>query len=142
SWTSGPGLTTQTQRAMPRPTTQHAVLSLALALAIAACAKDPNYGATPAGTGGTGGTGGSGPPPPVASALPSSLKWTSTGPLITAKQDAKHPIVSVKDPSVVLVDGRWHVFATTANTAGAWSIVYLTFTDWSQADAAPLYYLD
>ena len=40
------------------------------------------------------------------------------------------------------VDGRWHVFATTANTAGAWSIVYLTFTDWAQADAAPLHYLD
>ena len=76
------------------------------------------------------------------SGLPSSFRWTSTGPLITAKQDATHPIVSVKDPSVVFVDGRWHVFATTANTAGSWSIVYLTFTDWSQADAAPLYYLD
>ena len=34
------------------------------------------------------------------------------------------------------------MFATTANTAGSWSIVYFTFTDWAQADAAPLYYLD
>ena len=99
----------KTQRAMPHPTIERTALAatLALTLALAACAKDPNYGATPAGTGGTGGTSGA---PPIDSGLPSSFKWTSTGPLITAKQDAKHPIVSVKDPSVVFVDGRWHVF--------------------------------
>jgi len=107
------------------------------ALAAPSCAKDPVYGAT--GTAGTGGTTGT---VAVDAGLPSSFRWTSTGPLITAKQDATHPIVSVKDPSVVFVDGRWHVFATTASTAGSWSVVYLTFTDWSQADAAPLYYLD
>jgi hypothetical protein len=111
-----------------------AILSLSAWIAIS-CAKDPNYGPT-TGTGGTGGA------PPLDTGLPASFKWTSPGPLITAKQDATHPIVSVKDPTVVQVDGRWHVFATTANTAGAWSIVYLTFTDWAQADAAPLYYLD
>jgi len=98
----------------------------------AACAKDPNYGPTT----------GAGGAPPIDTGLPTSFKWTSPGPLITAKQDATHPIVSVKDPSVVFVDGQWHVFATTADTAGSWSIVYLTFTDWAQADAAPLYYLD
>ena len=111
-----------------------AILSLSALITIA-CAKDPNYGPT-TGTGGTGGA------PPFDTGLPASFKWTSPGPLITAKQDATHPIVSVKDPTVVEVDGRWHVFATTANTAGAWSIVYLTFTDWAQADAAPLHYLD
>jgi endo-1,4-beta-xylanase len=94
------------------------------------CAKDPNYG------------GGQGTGPSFDTGLPTSFTWTSSGPLITAKQDATHPIVSVKDPSVVYADGRWHVFATTANTAGNWSVVYLTFTDWAQADAAPLYYLD
>ena len=69
----------KTQRAMPRPTTEHAILAstpalaLALALALAACAKDPNYGATPAGTGGATGAGGTGAPP-VDSGLPSSFK--------------------------------------------------------------------
>jgi endo-1,4-beta-xylanase len=116
-----------------------------VALLALACAKDPNYGPT-TGTGGgstagTSGTAGGGAPP-VDSGLPSSFKWSSTGPLLTAKQDATHPILSVKDPSVVYADGRWHLFATTADAGGNWSIVYVTFTDWSQADAAPIYYLD
>jgi hypothetical protein len=116
------------------------------------CAKDPSYGGAAGAGGGAAGTAGAagvgGAPtgtaggPPVDPGLPASFKWTSTGPLIVAKPDAAHPIVSVKDPSVVLVDGRWHVFATTANTAGAWSIVYLTFTDWAEANAAPLFFLD
>jgi hypothetical protein len=119
---------------MSRATMTQAILTLALApaLAVAACAKDPPTGPS-AGTGGA---------PPFDTGLPASFKWTSPGPLITAKQDATHPIVSLKDPSVVYFGGRWHVFATTANTAGTWSIVYLSFTDWSQADAAPLTYLD
>jgi len=124
---------------MHRPTTRLTIATLAL-FAVA-CAKAPNYGGT-TGTAGTGATGGTGGAPPVDSGLPTSFKWTSTGPLLTAKQDAKHPIVSVKDPSVVYVDGRWHLFTTTANTAGAWSIIYVTFTDWSQADAATITYLD
>jgi endo-1,4-beta-xylanase len=108
-----------------------AIMTTLLLIAIG-CAKDPQYGAMT----------GAGGAPAFDTGLPTAFKWTSTGPLVTAKQDATHPIVSVKDPSVVFVDGRWHVFATTANTAGNWSIVYFTFADWAQADAAPLYYLD
>src|SRR3954466_5446758 len=109
------------------------ILSVAtVTLAVVACAQDPHYGAT-TGTGGA---------PSLETGLPSSFRWSSTGPLIAAQQDATHPIVSVKDPTVVFVDGRWHVFATTANTSASWSIVYLTFTDWAQAAAAPLTYLD
>ena len=69
-------------------------------------------------------------------------RWTSTGPLISAVPDSSHPIVSVKDPSVVYFNNEWHVFATTANTAGTWSMVYLHFADWSQAAAARPYYMD
>jgi endo-1,4-beta-xylanase len=102
--------------------------SLAAALTAIACAQDPARGGSP-------GT-------PFDSGLPSSFRWTSPGPLVTAKQDATHPIVSVKDPSVVFFGGRWHVFATTANTSMAWSLVYFSFTDWADADAAPFAYLD
>jgi len=117
---------------MSLSTTRVTVSALTFALSALSCAKDPNYGPAT-------GTGGG---PAFDTGLPASFKWSSSGPLIAAKQDATHPIVSVKDPSVVFVDGRWHVFATTANTAGSWSIVYLSFTDWSQAADAPLFYLD
>jgi hypothetical protein len=114
---------------------RHAAVLSSTALLALSCAKDPSYGPTT-------GRGGAGGAPLFDTGLPASFRWTSPGPLISAKQDATHPIVAVKDPTVVQVDGRWHVFATTADTAGAWSIVYLTFTDWAEADAAPLYYLD
>ena len=74
--------------------------------------------------------------------LPASFHWTSTGPLIAPKPDATHPIVSVKDPSVVRYHGQWLVYATTADTAGNWSIQYLSFRDWKDAGAATPYFLD
>jgi len=70
------------------------------------------------------------------------LQWVSTRPLASAVPDATHPLVSIKDPSVVHFDDRWHVYATTADAARSWSMVYLTFTDWAQAAAARPYYLD
>lgn len=74
--------------------------------------------------------------------LPTSFQWSSSGQLIGPKSDASHNIRAVKDPSVVFHDGRWHVFATTTNQDGAYSMVYLNFTDWSQASSARHYYLD
>jgi endo-1,4-beta-xylanase len=75
-------------------------------------------------------------------ALPASYQWTSSGPLIAPKSDATHSLVGIKDPSVVYYDGRWNVFASTTNSAGGYSMVYLSFTDWSQAGSATQYYLD
>jgi glycosyl hydrolase family 62 len=75
-------------------------------------------------------------------ALPTSFKWSSSGQLISPKTDASHPIVSVKDPTVVRWNNKWIVYATTANKSGAWSLVYTSFPDWSQAASAPQYYLD
>jgi hypothetical protein len=70
------------------------------------------------------------------------LRWKSSGVLVSPIADDKHKIVSVKDPSVFFFNGRWHIYATTCDTRGAWSMVYLNFTDWSQAGAAKQYYLD
>jgi Glycosyl hydrolase family 62 len=61
---------------------------------------------------------------------------------MSPKTDAAHPIVSVKDPTVVRWNNRWLVYATTANTSQAWSLMYTSFTDFSQAASAPVYYLD
>jgi len=79
-------------------------------------------------------------PSPTAS-LPSSFQWSSTNALIAPKSDATHSIDGIKDPSVVYYNGKYHVFASVANASG-YNLVYLSFTDWSQAGSATQYYLD
>jgi endo-1,4-beta-xylanase len=80
--------------------------------------------------------------PVQAEALPSSFTWSSSGVLMGPKPDAAHPnIAGLKDPSVVFHNGKWHVFASIASSAG-YNMVYLNFTDWSQAASATHHYLD
>ena len=80
--------------------------------------------------------------PGRAAPISDSLRWVSTGPLITPQSDATHHLVSIKDPTVVRYEGRWHVYATVANTKGEWNMVYLSFADWAEAGRAPQVYLD
>jgi hypothetical protein len=70
------------------------------------------------------------------------LQWKSTGPLIQPISDENHHLVSIKDPTIVQYGGKWHIYATVANTARQWSMVYLNFTDWSAAGSAKPVYLD
>ena len=42
---------------------------------------------------------------------------------------------------MVYYNGKYHVFASVASSSG-YSLVYLSFTDWSQAGSATHYYLD
>jgi hypothetical protein len=70
------------------------------------------------------------------------LRWKSTGPLIKAVSDESHHLVSIKDPTIVRYGGKWHIYATVANTAGQWNMVYLSFADWSDAGTAQQLYLD
>ncbi|PRX96696.1 non-reducing end alpha-L-arabinofuranosidase family hydrolase [Allonocardiopsis opalescens] len=120
---------------MTPPRMKGAVLAAAAALALLLPAAAP-AAAAPA------------QPAPAAAAaeapatLPSSFQWSSSGVLISPQRDATHDIVSVKDPSVVYHGGQWHVFATTANTAGGWSLTYTRFNDWSNAAGARQYHLD
>ena len=80
--------------------------------------------------------------PKNAAPMPAPAHWVSTGPLLGPVSDATHPLVSVKDPTVVFYNNRWHVYATSANTKGEWSMVYFNFADWAEAPAAKPYYLD
>ena len=73
--------------------------------------------------------------------LPSSFRWSSSGVLIAPQSDSTHTIAGIKDPSVVYYNGKYHVFASVANSSG-YNLVYLSFTDWSQAGSATQYYLD
>lgn len=77
-----------------------------------------------------------------AAAFTGPFSWTSTGPLIVPVADAQHPIISVKDPTVVYDGGKWHVYATTANTSGEWSMAYFSFSSWADAPNAKPYYMD
>ena len=70
------------------------------------------------------------------------LQWKSTGVLINPVSDTTHNIVSVKDPTIVRYNNKWHLYATTANTQGNWSMVYLSFADWAEAADAKPYYAD
>ena len=94
-------------------------------------------------TGLTPGTGPTTPPPttPAGGQLPNPIRWSSSGQLIAPKSDATHNIAGIKDPSVVYASGKYHVFASVANAAG-YGLVYLSFTDWSQAGSATHFYLD
>ncbi|MEN3356253.1 MAG: hypothetical protein V7637_235 [Mycobacteriales bacterium] len=80
--------------------------------------------------------------PPPTGTLPSSFRWHSSNALISPRSDASHNQLSIKDPSVVFANGRWHVFASTTNSAGNYGLMYLNFTDWAQAGSAPQTYLN
>ncbi|KAG5635732.1 hypothetical protein H0H81_010250, partial [Sphagnurus paluster] len=83
------------------------------------------------------------PTPPTSShiSLPTAFNWRSTDALIGPKDDGTG-IQGIKDPSVVFYDGVWHVFASTASEANGYSIVYMNFTDWSEAGNASFFYLN
>lgn len=72
--------------------------------------------------------------------LPSSFTWSSSGPLISAKSDSED-LAALKDPSIVYYNGEYHVFASTAKASG-YNLVYLSFSDFSEAQSATFHYLD
>lgn len=63
--------------------------------------------------------------------------WRASAPLIGPDLQAADPHVSIKDPTFVQHDGRWHLFATVRMQSGKVDIEYLSFTDWADAAAAP-----
>ncbi|GIW96776.1 MAG: hypothetical protein KatS3mg111_0109 [Pirellulaceae bacterium] len=62
-------------------------------------------------------------------------RWAYTRPLISPVDRGEHTSYAQKDPSVVCVDGTWHVFMTVKLPHRS-AIEYCSFTDWEQADAA------
>ena len=65
------------------------------------------------------------------------FRWPCSPPLLAADATAPDPHVSIKDPTIVFSDGRWHLFATVRIKSGKVDIEYLSFADWPQAAAAP-----
>lgn len=78
------------------------------------------------------------PAPAPASQL---YNWTSSQPLIAPQAVPGQTIYGVKDPSIVRVNGKYHVFMTTAGSSG-WGLAYTSFDKWPDAPAAKIVALD
>jgi hypothetical protein len=68
--------------------------------------------------------------------LANRFTWTTAKPVVHALPSGGEDWISVKDPSVVRFNGRWHLFCTVRGQKRSHAIVYLSFTDWSQAAEA------
>jgi hypothetical protein len=82
----------------------------------------------------------------AAPALTGPFHWVDSGPVVKPHADATRKVVSIKDPSPVFYEGRWHIYATYSREEGEtdsrWGMVYLNFTDWKDADKAEQVFLD
>ena len=70
------------------------------------------------------------------------FKWVSTAPLLAPVERANDPCLSVKDPSIVYHEGRWHLFCTIHSQKRTHQIEYVSFDDWNHADTAPRHLLN
>lgn len=65
------------------------------------------------------------------------FRWRCSPPLVSPANRPEDPCYSMKDPTVVFADGRWHLFCTIRSQKRTHQIEYLSFADWKDADAAP-----
>jgi hypothetical protein len=66
--------------------------------------------------------------------FPNGFEWKVSPPLFSAQSRPNDDIHSIKDPTVVFYDGRWHLFCTIRGKQRTHRIEYLSFVDWNQAD--------
>jgi hypothetical protein len=91
-----------------------------------------------AGTSGSGGTGTDGGDAGSSETcpLPTSFKWTSSGPLAEPQSPAGHKFVSLKDFTIVRVGDEYAIYATAFDSTASWTGVYIGFSDWSDLGSA------
>lgn len=73
----------------------------------------------------------------IANLLSGRFQWRISQPLMAPVERPEDPCFSVKDPSVVFYQGRWHLFCTIRSQKRSHQIEYLSFVDWQEASAAP-----
>jgi hypothetical protein len=67
------------------------------------------------------------------------FQWTTGAPVILPQPEKGREVVSAKDPSVLSYNGKYYVFYTTCDTKGAWSMQFISFKDWKDANKAKAY---
>ncbi|BCE03256.1 non-reducing end alpha-L-arabinofuranosidase family hydrolase [Marinicellulosiphila megalodicopiae] len=66
--------------------------------------------------------------------LPSRFSWTSSGPLVKPQ---KSNWASVKDPTIVQYNGKFHIWATVFDLdQDIWASAYINFSDWASAGSS------
>ncbi len=73
--------------------------------------------------------------------LSGQFDWQCSAPLVSAVKRPEDPCFSIKDPSVVYFENRWHLFCTIRSQKRTHQIEYLSFADWKDAQAAPRHIL-
>ena len=77
----------------------------------------------------------------LADSLQDGFRWTVGKPVLQAADRPEDPCYSVKDPSVVYFEGRWHLFCTIRSVKRTHQIEYVSFLDWKDAATAPRHIL-
>ena len=70
----------------------------------------------------------------IADLLAGRFRWSASQPLVRPITSADDTYHSVKDPSVVLHEGKWHLFCTIRGQNRSHQVEYLSFADWGTAD--------
>jgi hypothetical protein len=68
--------------------------------------------------------------------LAGRFRWRVSQPLVEPLQRQGDLLYSVKDPSIVYYQGRWHLFCSVRGRDRSHQIEYLTFTDWEKVHEA------
>ncbi len=68
--------------------------------------------------------------PAADSPLAGPFRWRSSPPLFSAPVREGEKCYSIKDPTVVFHEGRWHLFCTVRGNPRSHRIEYLSFQDW------------
>ncbi len=82
------------------------------------------------------------PPAPRAAGIEDAFSWKVSAPLLAPATSDTDFCYSVKDPSVVFHDGRWHVFVTVRGKKRSHQTEYISFRDWSDTAKAERHFLE
>jgi len=73
--------------------------------------------------------------------LDGRFRWMISPPLVYPARRPPEVVYSVKDPTIVRYQGRWHLFCTIRGQKRSHQIEYICFEDWKNANAAKRYVL-
>ncbi len=72
----------------------------------------------------------------IESLLAGQFAWRAGPPLISHPEPTTDTYISIKDPSVVYYEGRWHLFCSVIRDGAPYQTEYLSFGDWDSVGTA------